>query len=162
MPRHFAVLDLHVTGMSMPEIAKALSIGLRTVEMTVASPIYQDELLRRREKIEGDKDYLAQDALLMARRRIAKASLRASEVQVDLLEEDDPRIRQKAASEILRSAFDGSGGSGQGNSGPAIILQGPAIINLMQAIREDDKEFVDVTEGSGIEDTSPVETQEVS
>lgn len=140
MPRHKKILDLKLIGLEVKDIAKSMGLSSSHVNMVCSSPVFQDEMARRRAHMDKDVDQAGQLALEEARRHLDRASLKAVRVQEELLEEDDARVRQKAVSEILDRTFSPTGvvNGGPNGGGPqaVVVLQGAAVENLTVAISE--------------------------
>ena len=139
LPRHHKILDLVLEGWSAREIADQLGMERGSVSMLGRTPLFQDELARRRKQREDTLDLAAHTERSAALDHLQEAALRAAEVQVNLLDVEDPRVQQKAVSEILNRCYgDRKAIQDAGSGGPhtQVILEGPAILNINTAMGE--------------------------
>ena len=135
LPRHFKIIDLCLAGLSRKQIADEVGLTTQAVSNITNSPLFQDEIARRRKKLEKEVDQEVVDGLKEARDLIIQNAKKAAQVHVDLLEEEDPRIRQASASAILQKAFGGSVGDDSKKEGGVVIKPEQAQV-LVLAIQE--------------------------
>ena len=101
LPRHFKVMDLLLLGEKQKDIARQLDLTPQAVCAIVHSPIFQEYLPKRRVEIaekcheEGSEDPRNPTMALH------KVGMKAAEVQGELLDSEDERVRQRAAISIL-------------------------------------------------------------
>lgn len=139
LPRHFQILDLTLEGLGRTEIAGALGMTRETVQRVVASPVFQHELARRREKREGLRDQnsvLEEGAAIDRARMILEEALpKAAQTHVGLLDNDDPAIAQRSANSILDRAMGTADKTGKGG-GPQITIHADQVQLLQTAFAE--------------------------
>lgn len=128
LPRHYAIVNLALAGMSRRDIAKRVSLTPEAVGMILRAPIVQDELARRRERIERKIDEHIALRVVDAKRIIEEASARAAEKQVELLDADSPRVRQSAAKDILDRTI----GKRPSDASPPSVVFDARTINMLQ------------------------------
>lgn len=131
LPRHHRIIELALTGMSYQDIAVALGISVSTVRNVMRSPLVQDELARKRVAVNDpevartvmDRDAAQSQALTI----LGAAAAKAAEVQVSLLEDENPLIRLKASTTVLDRLFGGK----DGRDKPTVINVSAEHINLL-------------------------------
>lgn len=107
LPRHRAIINLALEGLSNKAIAERLQMSTVGVGLILRSEIVQDEMARRREKREREQDDLALSDIELAKQTLQQASLDAAEKLVEQIECLDPRVAQSACGKILEMAFGG-------------------------------------------------------
>lgn len=136
MPRHFRIMDLVLQGKTCVQIGKELGCHPDTVTNVSHSPIFQDELARRRARIERQRDDAAAVETFQAKQVIEEAAVDAARAQVDALESPQATIKLRAADAILDRAL-GKGGPAKADTTPGtIVLSAERIDLLMLALRE--------------------------
>lgn len=90
-----------LAGRTNKTIVQELGMTPQAISYIFHSPIFQDELARRRERMNRQTDEMAGLETQRAKRIIERSSVNAAKVQVECLDDENPRVRQKAASEIL-------------------------------------------------------------
>ena len=104
-PRHYQVLELMLRGWTQQHIARELAISTRAIRTAQASPIFQDELARRRRDQNREVDRAMAAAMADVARKSAEAALMATKRQAQLLESSNPRVASTAAKAILDVAM---------------------------------------------------------
>jgi len=99
--RHLKVMDLTLEGKTRGDIAEAVGMTPQNVYLVTNSPLFQQELARRREEREKHHDSDSMLMLEQAKDILANNSARAAEVHVGLLDSTSDRIKQASASAIL-------------------------------------------------------------
>lgn len=106
MPRHHKIMDLSLEGIwTNREIADKVGVSPITVTHVLQMPIVQDKMAKRRNVKTQMKDELdvrvAVDTVELARQKIAAEAGKAASVLIDNLLDDDGRLRNKAANDIM-------------------------------------------------------------
>ena len=126
LPRHFRMLDLCLQGLSRNDIALVCGVTPESVGLVINSPLFQDELARRRQGqyIENkDKRTLNEGEALDI---LQKASAKAANRHVELLDSDNERTVQASANAILDRVL-----AVKGSEVGAVKID-QTIINLLQ------------------------------
>lgn len=105
--KHKCILDLHLAGLSHRNIAEEMDMTEQAIGMICRSPLFQDELARRRSGLDKKVDEATVNVVARAKQIMEEASAEAAQAHVDLLAHDDPRVRQASANRILEECFGG-------------------------------------------------------
>ena len=108
LPRHHRIIDLALEGKSRKEIAEIVALTARAISNITGSPVFQNELSRRRRELERKTNEAIARTLTEVRQRAGAAAMGAVDTHLRLLRSKDPRVAQKAAMEILDRAGVGS------------------------------------------------------
>lgn len=133
--RHLKMIDLFLEGKTRQEVADLVGMTPQNVYYVSGSPLFQQELARRREKTEAHHDEDTSLMLEEARGILGNGASKAAQTHVDLLESDSERIKQASASAIL----DRTGLSPQRqeeSKAQPVILNIEVFNNLQQALLE--------------------------
>ena len=120
LPRHFKVIELAMAGHDSKTIAETLNIKPTTVALILKSPLVQHEISKRtkastEETILGlDRDAFRGKVMGI----LEKATLKAAQVQEELLNNPNPTIALRASDSILDRVF----GSRQDGGGAATVI----------------------------------------
>lgn len=132
LPRHFQILELYLQGYRPIDIAQVVQMSPSAISIITNSPLFQDEVARRRESREKLNDQMAvvekADTELKAQQVLEKASVRAAQVHVDLLTNPNAKIAQASANAILDRVVDK-----KVDRGTTIIID-KAAIELLQLV----------------------------
>lgn len=142
LPRHYEILRLSLLGLSPREISKTIDMSTTSLSFIIKSPIFQAELSRRRSHIEGKEDDLIASGVSRARDLLEEASVDAATTQIELLADQDSRVKHSAARDILDRTL---GKKGEESRGGTVVLEIEAINLLKVAFREIKREVVDAT-----------------
>ena len=104
LPRHYRVLELVLLGKRRKEIAAAVGMTPRNVTNVTGSRVFQEALQERRREQNLLCDGAIAEEAARLQRLIVQAGLQAAATEVELLKSPDPRVRLRAASEILDRA----------------------------------------------------------
>lgn len=119
LPRHYKILELALAGNGPKEIAQAVEMNPVAVGLIMRAPIFQEALAKSRSKAENAQvEEQAVDSQ-RARTVLENGSVRAAQVQVDLLESSKETVRLQAADSVLDRVL--------GKSAPQV--QGSVVIN---------------------------------
>ncbi len=132
---HHKIIDLFISGMTIGEVAETIGMSTRNIALIQRSPLFQSEYSRRRREFEKQNDDREVSKIDEAKKRLREAAVEAAEVHIGIVkdEEQDPRIRQLSANEILnRSMGDGKGDGG----GQSVVLSADKIQLLAVAMQE--------------------------
>lgn len=144
--RHYEVIELWEGGMSQVDIAKVLGISQPSVSMIVKSPVFQDEMERRKIRKEEMTDEVAALALDEARIRLEKAGLSAVDKMTQLVESQDENMQFKASKDILDRVMGRSMETVGNVTNNVMVLEGEALKNLTSALKESkEREQVEAT-----------------
>lgn len=135
LPRHYKILDLYQAGTKVKDIAQALGLSPNGVRLIIQSPQFQAELSKSRKTELVEMSDGTVSASVQARDILERASLKAAEVQTDLLEDESSKIKLAASNSILDRVFESKRSEG--------ITISAETINLLQvALRESEVERV--------------------
>jgi len=138
--RHQRIKDLYLMGIGRKEIAGELGMSPQAVSMIINSPLFQHSIAGKREELEDEKREIMGGELVRAREVLERASLRAAETHEELLDHEDPRVRQKSADSIL----DRVGISGRDQvGGVRIEIDSQVMEGLIRALKESRGEVID-------------------
>lgn len=151
LPRHQEILRLCLLGVDQTDIATQLDMSNRTISLIVNSPLFQSELSRRRKNIEAREDDVLVRGIERAREILDDASATAAQEQVDLLGEDDPRIRHSAAKDILDRTI---GSKVDGSKAIGIVID-DAAMKVLKSSYEQVKDELKTSPESVLEGGTP-------
>ena len=126
LPRHYEILRLCLLGLTRKDISLAVKMSPEGVGLVINSPLFQDELSKRRQNqfqedlnVRGEGDVEAINIL-------QEAASSAARKHVSLLSSDNERVAQISANSILDRVL-GSKGEIEG-----VVKLDKATINLLQ------------------------------
>jgi len=129
LPRHFRMMELAMQGYSTKEIAQACDVHIATVSNVFNSPLFQEEVSKRRmdrkEKLEKEVERIEGDAL----EYLQKHAMTAARKTVELVGSDNERIALSSAKEILDRVA-------SKERHTSVFMDGDAMRTLMDALRE--------------------------
>ena len=99
--RHHQIIGLMLAGLTQSQIAERMEMTARGVRNIQGSPIFQDELARRRAIVERETDEHIALVPARARQIMEDHAADAARTIVNGLEDPDPRVRQASANSIL-------------------------------------------------------------
>ena len=107
LPRHHKMVELMLQGWSRKDIAGEMKMTPRAISLISGSSIFQDELSRRRRERHRAMDQALEVSTVRAQAVFARKARDAVDVQIKLLQADNPRVRLAASKAILdRSGID--------------------------------------------------------
>ena len=133
-PQHYKILELARRGKRNMDIALAMGVTRRTVSNVFQSPVFQEELARRRERLNREMDERVVQLALHVKQLLDKASPEAVQVHVDCLDDESPTVRLRSAKTILDLVM---GKGGQEVGPPAVMMSAEQSEGLMVALREE-------------------------
>ena len=140
LPRHFKIIEMALAGHDVKPIADSLGMSPASVGLVLRSPIVQSEIARRR-KASTEVEIMGQDrsaAIGKARSILDGAAESAAIATENLLLEEKPEIRLKAAKTILDFAL----ASGKDERrGSVVNITAEQITLLNTAIKESNNEL---------------------
>jgi len=134
LPRHFKVLELCLEGHSRKTIAQTVGLTEQAISLITNSPIFQDEIARRRDTRNKKDDEGRSVHLEKARGILEEASVSAAKTQVSLLSSDKEHIQLASAKDILDRTYKGQ--KIVGSDMPSIVISEGSIQVLNVAIQE--------------------------
>lgn len=105
--KHKCILDLHLAGLSHIDVAKEMKMTEQAIGMICRSPLFQDELARRRSGLDKKVDEASANTVSLAKKIMEEAAADAAQLHVELLMHEDPRVAQASANRILEETFGG-------------------------------------------------------
>lgn len=105
--RHKCILDLHLAGLSHREVAQEMEMTEQAIGMICRSPLFQDELARRRSGLDRKVDEASASTVARAKQIMEEAAADAAQLHRDLMKHEDPRVAQASANRILEECFVG-------------------------------------------------------
>lgn len=133
LPRHFRIMELYLEGWSNNDIAHKMEMTPQAISQITNSPIFQNEVSRKRELREKAHNDGLSSSVRKAREIIEGSAAEAAQTQCDLLTDPDPSVRQKSAVSILDRVF---GKDKDQGSGTVINIQQADFQVLQQALCE--------------------------
>lgn len=136
--QHHAMVDAVLVGMDAGQIAAGTGRSIVGVRNILASPLFGQELARRREEQRRRQDETSINIKVKALGVLENSAVKAAEKQVALLDSVDERVVQTAVTNIFDRLWpkDNSKNAGGDNVGVKVVLGPEAIINLQQVLRE--------------------------
>lgn len=131
LPRHYAILELCLAGMDKKAIAEKLEITPQTVYNVTNSPLFQDELARRKKSVEAKQDSLLASTPARAKAVLDQNAVRAAERLSQLVQSADEGIAHRSSVAILDKVL----GSDQSKIRP-ITINVEQLENLQVALLE--------------------------
>ena len=132
LPRHYKILELALEGFDTKEIALAMEMSPVGIGLIINSPLFQDELSRRRKTRENQHDDVLVSTAIDAQNTLQKAANLAAQTQVGLLSSEDPRVQLQAASAVLDRVLEKKSSGSQG----VLVLGVDALKLLEEALSE--------------------------
>jgi hypothetical protein len=147
---HLHIVELCLKGHTISQIAQLLDRSAVGVGLIVNSPLFQDELARRRSQKNKTNDETGSADLAEAERVLNQASVDAAKTLKQQLSLTDEKVRQTSAIAILQQTFNRQ--KVQTNSGvTGVVVMSPAGLELLQrALSEDTKPRADDSAGDSI------------
>jgi hypothetical protein len=130
-----AMINLALAGQGRKEIAQALDITPEGVGTIMRSPVFQDELARRREELNKEVNQRLATIPEQAKKELEDAALTAARTHIDLLNPDtcpDPKVRQASANAILDRVLE----KNQAQAGQVILLSAESVQLIQLALKE--------------------------
>lgn len=144
--RHLQIMDMVLAGHSNKEISQVTGLTTQTISGVIGTPLFMDQLARKRESTQAVKKELEACAMNRAKTVLEEASFDAANALVGLVKtSSNEGIKRQSANDILDRVF-GDGNKGDGNR-PVIIIKTEQL-NLLQQIMAEDKD--DVEEASAV------------
>ena len=137
LPRHYAMMDLALAGISYKDIAAKLGMTKVGVGRVINSNLFQEAMSRRREKLSAQIDDQLVSTIEEAKVRLEAAALEAAEKQVMLLDSDDDRVQQSAISSILDRV--GIGKQELSGAGASVTVLNVVTLNNLQVALEESR-----------------------
>lgn len=136
--QHHAMVDAVLVGMDAGQIAASTGRSIVGVRNILASPLFGQELARRREEQRRRQDETSINIKVKALGVLEEHAVAAAIKQVSLLESKDERVQQTAITNIFDRLWpkDTSKNAAGDNVGVKVVLGPEAIINLQQVLRE--------------------------
>lgn len=101
LPRHHEIVKRCLLGMSNVAIANELGMSNRSISLITNSPLFQQELARRRKLVESEETKIISGGVKQARQILDDNSALAAQTQVDLMSSNEERVKSSAAKDIL-------------------------------------------------------------
>lgn len=133
LPRHFQIIDLSLAGYGPKEIAQAMDMTPQAISLITNSPLFQDEISRRRESIEKETNSNLASIPMMAKKALEASSLQAANTLVYHLNSPDPKAAISSANSILDRVF---GKKDDQSSQQVVILEAGALQVLQVTMKE--------------------------
>lgn len=142
---HLRMVELRLSGLKNVEIAKVMKMSPENVSLVLSSPLFQDELAKRREQRNRIKDEIAGVQENDANRILADAESTAAQTMSDLLQSQDEKMKFSAAKDILDRR-----GLGKGTQVPVTHITIDRLNLLVQA--QNEAEQLSVQPSTGVTD----------
>ncbi len=99
--RHYRIVELCLEGITRNDIAHTIGMTPEGVGLIISSPLFQDELARRREIRNKTMDDNHCGDTLRVKEILEENAEAAAQTQVDLLKSEDESIKLRASGSIL-------------------------------------------------------------
>ena len=107
LPRHFRMLDLTLAGLGRKDIAETLGVSVQTVSNVQSSPLFQDELERRKLVVDKNVDEGLANTPIRAKAILDERSVAAAERLGTLIESNDEAVAHRASCSVLNHVLGG-------------------------------------------------------
>lgn len=142
-PKHYRMLEMTLQGMGRAEIAREMDVTPQCVSLVVNSPVFQQQLSRRRERRERAEDQGSGIAAARAREVLDNAAEQAAEKHVALLGSEDDAIAQRSASEILDRTGVTRQAQRKDNEHAGVLIDAQQLNVILLALEEDEDEALE-------------------
>lgn len=140
-PAHFQIVDLCLQGYGPKEISQVVGMTPQAVSLITKSPVFQQELSRRRETMEKTVNSEIASTISNARLKLEANAEKAIDKVTDLMEKaEDERVQLTAARDILDRVF----GDASAPKPQIMILDAEALENLKRTFQEVTGKMIDV------------------
>lgn len=138
LPRHYGLLRLVITGAhTMEQMAQMMGYTPEGLRNVVKSPLFQDELARRRAVVERSENVAIADGLTMAQDLLKKTAVAAVEKMEEVMATSaDHKIQLDAADKILKYAFPKDVIKGGNAQTTVVVLDSAKLDRLREALNE--------------------------
>lgn len=139
LPRHFGLLKLVLSGVySNGDMARMLGYTPENIRLVINSPLFQDELARRRRETELTENLAVRDGLTQARDLLNQTAYAAVEKLEDVMVGAvDPKLQMDAADKILKYAFPrGEEARGASVTANVVVLSAEKLEGLRAILNE--------------------------
>ena len=149
-PRHFRILELCLQGHSKKVIAEALGMTPQAISLITNSPLFQDQLARRRGEVEKVSNEAVGSAVVDARNTLVENAQAAANKQVDLLNAENESVQLHAATAILDRVMEKK----DGDKVTSPMIQTEQLNVLVLALKEskDGRSAIDLREPITVDD----------
>ena len=132
--KHHRMVELYLGGDSRSAIAGKLDCTPESVGMVCNSPLFQQEIARRRSVMESKADEAHALEVSDGRELLASKAKDAAQLHCDFVDDFDldPRVRQASAEAILNRVYGKDSGSGT----PAVLINVEQLNLLQTALAE--------------------------
>ena len=150
LPRHHKIMDLYLEDIwTHKEIAEKVGVAPLTVHNVLKMPEVQNKLTLRREQKLQMKDELSVrvdlDTVELARHKISAEAAKAASVLIDNLLDDDGRLRNKAANDIMdRVGISRVSKTDVDTKTSVLILDATQAANIQRSFELDRDDVIDV------------------
>lgn len=132
--RHHSMVGDAIAGMTRKDIAEKYGMTPEGVGGIMKSPIFQDEVARRREKVHGAQEEQIAISTQDIRSKLNQASERAADTMIGLMDAPTPEMRFKSSQYVLDRVL-----GKEAPAGPAtgmITIQADQLQILLVAMKE--------------------------
>ena len=144
--KHRELLELALQGLGPKEASAIVNMTPQGVGAVMRAPLFQQELARRRRRVENQNNDLASQRINRAKNILEDGAVKAAEVHVGLLENEDPRVAQGSANAILDRVLERKPPAQAQAQGTQVILSAGQINLINQTVKESDNGRLDVIE----------------
>lgn len=134
LPSHYQIVELCLAGYGTKEIAQVVGQTPQNISLVTKSPMFQDELARRRMNVEKKVDQEMASTLGKAKAILENAAEQAAATHVNGLHSNDEKIRHSSAEAILNRTM----GKGEESRQPTVVINVESLNVLQTALMESD------------------------
>lgn len=135
LPDHQEIIDLYVQNLPIKTIAEQLGKPVRTINAVISNPANQDQIARRKARIERKKDEMAAvNSVERIKERYAEELDNSIDTILDVRDNStNDSVRLKAAQSVIDTLV---GGYDQQKTMAPIVIEKVSAENIMIAIKE--------------------------
>jgi len=101
LPQHHTMIEYALQGLGVKEIAQTMGYSPQGVGSVMACAIFQDELARKRAKLEKVQHQVVASTVVQARDRLHGAAVTAADKLITLVQSKNENVAMKAIDSIL-------------------------------------------------------------
>jgi len=146
LPRHMKILDLCLEGKGRKAIAEEVGLHVQSISNIFNSPLFQEELARRRTSMSKAHDQAVSQHVTQAKAELEGSAVEAARTHIRLLGSEDDRTAQSSATAILDRV--GLGKAEKDAQGDVVVIN----VEQMQLLNIALEESLQTEEAPGVLD----------
>jgi hypothetical protein len=137
--RHLRIMDLALEGRNNIEIANELDMDPGTIGAIINSPLFQNELAKRRQVSKRTQEHAELHAVTRAKQMIEDASTIAAGKMIELVDNEDSSVAFRATKDILDRVL---GTQDDQRRNQPVVINAEKLVLLQQVMREERGELL--------------------